>query len=193
MALGEAGKGMSDTQWYCPDADENGLVTMAVLKRRAAAMNRDEFVAAYPVPGLLFTYREEEASGSDPFQEPEDSRVQLLTLTIESAAILRYLNRLMFLSKKPGNPYPHIISVGRSPKNDLSIGVETVSKVHGYFAREEAGWCFTDHSSTNGSQLNGQVLKSGHKYSLRDQDVLKLGLQVMLEYLPPAALYDHLR
>lgn len=185
---------MSDPSWYCPDADENGLVSMTVLQRRASAMTQEAFVEAYPVPGLLFIYRDDDPASSHPAaSEPEDSRVQLLTLTIESAAILRYLNRVVFLSKKPGNPYPHIISIGRSAKNDLIIAVETVSKVHGYFAREDGGWSFTDHSSTNGSQINDEALEPGRKTPLNDGDILQLGLQVMLEYLEPESLYTRLR
>ncbi len=154
-------------------------------------MTQEEFAHAFLLPGLLFVYPEDA-----PELEPAadlNPKFHLLTLTVESAAIFRYLNRVSFLDKRPGNPYPHLISIGRSTKNDLVVAVETVSKVHGYFVRDEASWSFTDHSSTNGSRLNDRALHAGKKYLLRDHDVLRLGLQVCLEFLSPASLWDKLR
>jgi pSer/pThr/pTyr-binding forkhead associated (FHA) protein len=53
-------------------------------------------------------------------------------------------------------------------------------------------WRFTDHGSTNGSKLNGKKLEANQKYTLEDGDVLQLGLEVMLEFLGPEALYNRI-
>ncbi len=118
--------------------------------------------------------------------------MQLLTVSIKSAAVLRYLNRIAFLCKRPGNPYAHLVSIGRSASNDIAIAVDSVSKVHGYFALDGDSWSFTDHSSTNGSLLNDEPLQAGEKYPLADGDFLQLGLEVTLEYFTPGRLYDRL-
>jgi hypothetical protein len=184
---------MSDREsWYPAGADRDGFVEYGELARRARELPAERFVREYPQPALLVVYREG-SEDDDAALDPQDSRVQLLTVSIKSAAILRYLNRVAFLAKRPGNRYAHLVSIGRSASNDITIGVDSVSKVHGYFVRQEAGWGFTDHGSTNGSTLNGNAIAAGDTASLVAHDVLQLGLEVMLELLPPASLYERLR
>lgn len=182
---------MSNETWSCPGVDDNGFIAYESLQKRARNSNREDFAEAHPVPALLVVYRDPESLKSGTI-DPSSEGVQLLTVSIKSASILRFLNRVAFLCKRPGNPYAHLISIGRSPSNDISIGVDSVSKVHGYFAREDAEWCFTDHSSTNGSLLNDEPVRSGQKNTLHDGDVLQLGLEVSLEFFTPKRLYDHL-
>lgn len=183
---------MTHQEWISKDADPQGLVPLGQLHKRATELTREEFVEAYPVPALLFVHQEQ-IDGEAETVNLDEQKVQLLTLTIESAAILRYLNRVMFLAKRPGNPFPNLISVGRSAKNDLVIAVETVSKMHGYFVNEDGQWYFTDHGSTNGSRLNDRPIEARSKMRLCDHDLLQLGSQVMLEILGPEALYERAR
>lgn len=177
--------------WYCADADEHGFVSYEYLQRRIVTTGKEQFLRDFPIPALHVVYR-----GSAPSQDvfdPNQSGVQLLTVAVKSAGVLRYLGRVAFICKKPGNPFAHLVSIGRSASNDVTIAVESVSKVHGYLVREEDGlWRFTDHGSTNGSKINGQKLEPNQKYSLEDGDVLQLGLEVMLEFLGPEALYNRI-
>jgi len=183
---------MTHQDWISKDADPQGLVSLGLLHKRAAELTRQEFVDVFPVPALLFVHQEQ-MDGEAETVDLDQPKVQLLTLTIESAAILRYLNRVMFLAKRPGNPFPHLIAIGRSAKNDLVIAVETVSKMHGYFVNEDGQWHFTDHGSTNGSRLNDRMLEPRRKMLLSDHDLLQLGSQVVLEFLGPEALYDRVK
>lgn len=176
----------SPPTWSCPDADEHGFVSFEYLQRQAIEKGRERFLESFPTPALMVVYR-----GSTPTPQifdPNQSGVQLLTMAVKSAAILRYLGRLAFVCKKPGNLYAHLVSIGRSAANDITIAVDSVSKVHGYFVLEDGLWHFTDHGSTNGSKINGQTIQSGEKHRLDDGAVLQLGLEVMLEYLSPAVL-----
>lgn len=177
--------------WYCSDADEHGFVSYEYLQRRIVTTGREQFLQDFPAPALHVVYR-----GSAPSQDvfdPNQSGVQLLTVTVKSAGVLRYLGRVAFVCKKPGNPFAHLVSIGRSASNDVTIAVESVSKVHGYLVREDDGlWRFTDHGSTNGSKLNGKKLEPNQKYTLEDGDILQLGLEVMLEFLRPEALYNRI-
>ena len=181
---------MSNTDWHYEGSDERGFAAFDELRQRARRMTRGQFVEAFPVPALLVVHREAETSESSEPSDASDDGVRLLTVSIRSSAVLRYLNRVAFLCKRPGNPYAHLVSIGRSAANDIAIAVDSVSKVHGYFAREGGHWCFTDHGSTNGSLLNDQSVRSGQKNVLRDGDVLQLGLEVSLEYFSPERLYD---
>ncbi|MEM8963664.1 MAG: FHA domain-containing protein [Acidobacteriota bacterium] len=181
---------MSNDAWRAPGANADGFVDYESLQSAALRLDRDAFRLAYPVPALLVVYRDEELV--DDTLDPTDSAVQLLTVSISSQGILRYLNRVAFVAKRPGNMFAHLVSVGRSATNDIVIGIETVSKVHGYFVREGSGLSFSDHSSTNGSRLNGDALEPAKPARLTDGDMLQLGLEVHLQFLEPDSLYDQL-
>lgn len=187
---------MSPTNWHCSDVNEHGFVSFEVLRKRAAASTRERFVEDFPVPGLLVLHRGEDFSvqGREQLFDPSDRGFQLLTMTIPSTGILRYLGKVAFLAKRPGNPFAHLISIGRSASNDITIAVDSISRVHGYFvAGEGAGaeqkWSFSDHGSTNGSQLDDRDLVSGESYGVRDGMVLQLGFEAVLELLMPESLY----
>ena len=176
------------SRWYCADADEQGFVSYDYVRKEASRLTLDEFVKCFPVPALMVVYRgvdQAESEGMDPGQ----SGVQLLTMSVKSASVLKYLSRIAFVCKRPGNPYAHLISVGRSANNDITVGVDSVSKVHGYVVIENDICQFTDHGSTNGSRINGKELEASQKYTLQDRDVLQLGLEVMLELMLPQTLY----
>ena len=177
------------SRWYCADADEQGFVSYDFIRREATRLSEEEFVKAFPVPALMVVYRGVDQAENEGM-EPGQSGVQLLTMSVKSAAILRYLSRVAFVCKRPGNPYAHLISIGRSVNNDITVGVDSVSKVHGYVVIEDGECRFTDHGSTNGSRINGQDLEPGRKYALKDRDVLQLGLEVMLEVMHPGTLYQ---
>ncbi len=180
---------MDTPGWSFPDVDEHGFVPFEVIQRKAAASTRERFLEAFPAPALLAVFSDTLPGEDGETADPYASGVQLLTVSIKSTAILRYLGKLAFIAKRPGNPFAHLISVGRSASNDITIAVDSVSKVHGYFVREGTLWSFTDHGSTNGSALGGEDLVPGQKYPLFDGSVLRLGLEVMLEYLSPERLY----
>ncbi|MDA8017142.1 MAG: FHA domain-containing protein [Thermoanaerobaculia bacterium] len=179
-----------DAQWYSTEADEHGFLDFDKLARKARALSEDDFVAAYPRPALRVVYR-----GDGVADEPASDRsgVQLLTVAVKSVGILRYLSRVAFVAKRPGAPFAHLVSIGRSNNNDITMAVESVSKVHGYLVLEEGRCRFTDHGSTNGSKLNGAPLEKNEKYTLGDGDILHLGLETALEFLTPMSLYRKLR
>ena len=182
---------MEDRDWTCPDADEDGFVFFEVLREKAAELTQEQFLQQFPRPALLVVYREPDTDGD--VLDPTNSGVQLLTVSIKGTHILRYLGKVAFVTKRPGNPFAHLISVGRSSKNDITVAVDSVSKVHGYFVPEGDGWGFTDHGSTNGSLLGSTELESGRKVPLSNGDILRLGLEVHFEFLSPEALYHKAR
>lgn len=181
---------MNAEPWSYPDANEDGFVLVGRIGKQAKSSTLEQFLQEFPMPALVTLI-----GGTDPNQsgetlDPSDSGVQLLTVSIKSTAILRYLGKLAFVAKRPGNPFAHLISVGRSASNDITIAVDSVSKVHGYFVQEDHGWSFTDHGSTNGSSVNGSEVASGEKIPLFDGSILQLGVEVMLEFVTPESLYQ---
>lgn len=105
----------------------------------------------------------------------------------------RYYGQVGFLAKRPGNPFPNMISVGRAPTTDLSLAITSVSKMHGYFLCMDGSWQVCDQSSTNGVFVNGERLTQRVPKQLEDGDVIKFGLDIRFQFLFPATLYTLLR
>ena len=183
----------NDDSWNHPEANEEGFVTFGKIREDARSMDLASFLQAYPRPALRAVEKQQGGSGIRRLLEPVDRGVQLLTERIEGVAILRYLGKVAFLAKRPGNPYQHLISIGRSHTNDITVAVESVSKVHGYFVRDGDRWLFTDHGSTNGSRVGRRKLKKGDKEPLEDHNSVQLGFDVHFEYLAPISLYQAAR
>jgi hypothetical protein len=171
-----------------PGSDDRGFVSMADLRHEASRRNAAEFQKRYPAPALYVSeVGEGEGSGK------EHSGVQLLTMLNKGTSALRYLDQVGFLVKRPGNPFPNFVSVGRAANNDLVIGVETISKLHAYFTYEDGAWNLTDYRSTNGTRLNGSPIEAGTAVRLRDGDQLLVGKEVTAIFMTPASLHAKAR
>ena len=163
-----------------PGVDEHGFVDGLALKKAAAAMSEAEFEATYATAALEAQARLPELGDSLESVGPEGP--QLLTISDRSLEGLRYHGRVAFLTKRPGNPFPLLISIGRSVSNDLVLAMDSVSKMHGYFTQSEGVWYYADRSSTNGSLLNGERLEAERKQPLAPGDLLQLGPNAMLRF-----------
>ena len=102
---------------------------------------------------------------------------------------LRYLEQVAFLTKRPGNPFPSFISVGRASNNDIVMAVDTISKLHGYFTIEDGVWQLTDYDSTNGTRLNGELIEPNKATPLADMDRLQFGKEITAVFMTPESLY----
>lgn len=64
------------------------------------------------------------------------------------------------------------ISIGRSPDNDVTLDDRRVSRHHADLVQSEGRWVVHDLGSTNGTALNGRLIRQG---PLRDGDRLSFG------------------
>jgi hypothetical protein len=64
-------------------------------------------------------------------------------------------------------------SIGRDPRCDLAIGDMTVSRVHARLDRTPDGWLLTDLSSTNGTRVNGWLVRG--QVAVRTGDIVRFG------------------
>lgn len=192
-----------------PSPDSEGFIAFEALRAYARAVTAEEFVAHFPAPALQVTaieikplvggqqdptaiersFRRTSISGED---EEEPTRRRTQRFGTETGAT-RYQKRVAFLVKRSGNPFPHIVSVGRAMNNDLAITLGSVSKMHGYFVHAGERWSFADRHSTNGTTLNGARLEADKEYPLKDGDTLRIGLELVASFLVPQSLYLRLR
>ncbi len=92
--------------------------------------------------------------------------------------------------KKPQNPYPDRISLGRALNCDVVVRDGTVSKLHGHFKLITTGEAeFTDRASQNGTKVNGTLLKPEAPKRVGSGDTIIFG-SVAMQFLDPKKLWD---
>lgn len=172
-----------------PGCDEDGFIPVHTLRAAAKSESAEEFARRYPT-ACLYVVDVGKVTGGDPDATVEPGGVQLLTMLDKGKSAFRYLDQVGFLVKRPGNPFPNFVSVGRAMNNDVVMSVETVSKLHAYFTFEDGGWMITDHRSTNGTQLNGRTVPPEMPEPVADGDRILFGKEVSVVFLSPEALYE---
>lgn len=92
--------------------------------------------------------------------------------------------------KRPGNPYPDRISVGRALNCDIVLRFGVVSKLHAHFTFGAQGVLqVADVGSSNGTWHNGRRLPNGEVVVLKSRDQLSFG-GVQCEILDAGGLYE---
>lgn len=94
------------------------------------------------------------------------------------------------ITKRPGNPYPDRMSVGRAFNCDVVLRFPVVSKLHAHFSVDRDGRLhLVDLGSSNGTWRNGLRLQSGQPAEVGPGDLLSFG-GVHCEVIDAAGLYD---
>jgi FHA domain/PilZ domain len=103
--------------------------------------------------------------------------------------------RVLEIKKRKLDTAVHTITIGRAPINDIVLYNSTVSKSHAHLHVHPSGQpCYVvDVGSTNGTSLNGRLLKPYEKYQLSDHDEISFGPQMRLVYFAPPAFMTFLK
>lgn len=174
-------------------ASTEGFLSRAALGAQARAQAADVFSKVYAYPALYVV----DITVGAPMANERDPTVraspQLVTMMRKSVNAFRYLHEIGFLVKRPGNPFPQFVSVGRAANNDLVFAVDSVSKFHAYFTVADGQWALTDYRSTNGTELNDKRLEPAVATPVKSGDRIRFGEHVCTEFLDPASLHAKLR
>ncbi len=114
---------------------------------------------------------EEEASSVDHFA------FRTIEEPTNPCAGLRWDVPLAALTKRPGNPFPSRISIGRAPNCDVVIRLPFVSKLHAHVLVEGDQRWIQDAGSSCGTFHNGTRLPTRHRSPLTLGDELVFGVQ----------------
>ena len=162
--------------------------TLEEYLQAANAKSREEFIAEFPA--LVFVVNAA-SPGTDAY-----TTARSLPLAPEARAAKLAEIQILRIEKKPSSSNPHslLVTIGRSPQNDVPVRFPEVSKYHAYVSLGAPGKAkLTDAGSTNGSAINGVGLRATvEAHELKSGDKVTLSGVIDLLYLDPAGLYDFL-
>jgi hypothetical protein len=146
-------------------------------------LGREAFVAS-AAPAALVRVRpgaEALASGTTP-PPGEDSRDSSVDLHMDTyvgtpggKGVRQRRLEIYPLLKKPSAPFPDMITVGRTPNNDIVLKDSTVSRLHAFFRHRGAAWQVADGGSKNGTSLDGAPLAPRKERPVESGQVVKIG------------------
>ena len=96
------------------------------------------------------------------------------------------------LIKKPGASFADMITIGRTPNNDVVLRDVTVSRFHAYFRQRADKWLMADAGSRNGSALAGVALEARRERDISSGAAVRIG-DFELTFFPAAQLFEVLR
>lgn len=79
------------------------------------------------------------------------------------------------LIKKPSAPFPDMITIGRTPNNDVVLKDSTVSRLHVFFRHRGVTWQIADGGSKNGTFLDGKPLAPRRELGVESGQLVKIG------------------
>jgi hypothetical protein len=163
-------------------------------------LGRTQFLSAYPTPVLVHHFgraAEAVAARKRTLTTEAKFRTQGRPGVANGAAVLAgdrsdLEARVHPIKKRPGNPYPDTVTMGRADSNDIVVAYDNLSKLHAYFTRSPAGGLLVaDAGSTNGTWLAGERLAPNESVKVAERDQLALG-EHTFEIFMPTALADWL-
>lgn len=167
----------------------SGLSAYSLALAAARRLDVEGFAAAFPHPALL-VQRSHRGPGQDGFDTckaaPPAGMVALGVIEEPS---------LCWVRKSPSaRTFVSMITVGRSPTNDLVLDAPGVSKVHAFFASDpEGGITLVDAGSSYGTRVGQTNLRPRtQKVTLQGGELLVIG-GVQAYFHTPGTLHALLR
>jgi hypothetical protein len=100
--------------------------------------------------------------------------------------------RIAAVRKKPQNPFPERISVGRAKNCDVVIRLPHISKLHAHFMVGGKALKLVNNNSSNGTSVNGHKLTPGEAMPIALGDKVDFG-GVEAELVGGSRIYRLLR
>lgn len=172
-------------------------VDLKSLIALASQLDEKSFVERHPHPGLVIKKK-----GRPPGDDQFDSELDWRTRTKKGlygnkpgAASSKKdpLAKVTYepLVKSTRNPFAGMITVGRTPNNDVCLNFSSVSKLHAYFQNEGAKWVVRDSMSSFGTFVNGEKVLPEQSVPVQDGTAISFGPDTECQFLSPKGLYAY--
>ncbi len=163
-------------------------VDQAARYRDLAKLDRAQFLLAAAPAALLRDHGGGDGPGSESTLTLADESIR--PPSNGSASFDR--SPVYPVEKKPGASFPEMVTVGRTPNNDVALADPSVSRLHCYFKSAAHGFVVADAGSKNGTWLNHEQLEPRKEVPIFNGAMLKVG-DVCLYFYHAEALFELLR
>jgi hypothetical protein len=177
---------MAELRHALPGVSAAGFIVERELRKAALNLSAIEFVATYGAPALVIAALRSVRIRLKETKSPTDST------TTGKWGGFKYDKRIAFIAKRPGNPFPRRVTVGRAPQNDIVIDLPTISKFHAFFEHEGDRWLLVSLASVNGTYVNDETLAPNDILALAAGDVVRFGAELEGVFLLPGSLHARL-
>lgn len=157
------------------------------LLKAARTLTRAEFVTEHRGQYLLKRPRR----GARPLEESSFG----FQTVVAKLDVDPYSNewRIVAVTKRPGNPFPERMTIGRTTNCDIVLRYPFISKVHAHILREPGGgFSIHDNRPQNFSFHQGRMLPPGSTQKLAIGDSIGFG-SLEFEFVDAARLHEILR
>jgi hypothetical protein len=123
--------------------------------------------------------------------EDEDVLQQLQKGTVRTAVLN---SRVIEIAKRKDITEPNMVTIGRSPDNDIVVYNKLVSRRHAYLLlnHRKKKCSLIDIGSSNGTFLNGTKITPHEEYQLAEADEISIGPQTKVVYFSSKAFHSFL-
>ncbi len=159
--------------------------------RETEALSEDDFLEAYPFPFLLH----ESTGASIPIPKANRATTRLKAAAVPEGGGFMQGDALVY-PVCPADPdnFDGAVRLGRDTACDIVINDGSISTEHAHFTLEFEGEdrfvMVSDVGSSNGTFLNGERLEERSPTRLSDQDSLRFGPAVKLQYFEGEGLFQ---
>ena len=170
------------------------METLDHFRERARRWGRDRFCEKQA--GLYFVKRPTADLAST--SEAEPAPIDYHTTAMPLSAPEQFLDlgtfaaewRIVAVKKRPGNPFPERLGIGRAPNCDIVLRLSFVSKLHAHLVVEEGQPLrLVDVESANGTSVNGRRVTPNRPVDVKVGDRVQFGA-LALVLVDAAALFD---
>lgn len=163
---------------------------LRAFAERTRSLDLEAFLERVPCPHLLV--QEHGAQSATAFRT---GKVDMVPAEGRAPGANLSLGDLVPVRKSARNAFANLISVGRTPNNDIVLNHPAVSKLHAFFQAKAdgSGHSITDSGSSFGTTLDGSRLLPNLARPLESGQVIRFGDAVHTLFLTPHGLFDHIR
>ena len=156
-----------------------------------ALLGRSAFLAS-AAPAALVRRRAGDLDGDTDSGRGGDDEVETLVAPVLGQRRGPRAIEVYPLIKKPGASFADMITIGRTPNNDVVLRDVTVSRFHAYFRQRADKWLMADAGSRNGSALEGAALEPRREREVTTGAAVRIG-DFELTFFTAAQLFEVLQ
>ncbi len=158
----------------------------------ARGLDREAFLSRFPNPVLVRRSESQSLAPRDEYSSTLRMRIDRSTREVRIEPVPSTpLDKVTPVVKSDRNSFASKVLVGRTETNDLVVSHMTVTKHHAFFSSDEhtGRTLLTDTGSTNGTQLNGELIEARQPRMLTDGDRVAFG-DIQFVFYTAGGFYD---